>query len=44
MIATCELCKKHRPEAEPFKVPWGDHIGPALMKAHLAEHKKRGEA
>ena len=43
MIATCELCRKHRPEAEPFQVPW-DHIGLALMKAHLAEHEKKGEA
>jgi hypothetical protein len=38
VIAVCEMCKREGRE-DPFKCPWGDHVGPALMKAHLSrEH------
>ncbi|SHX56836.1 Uncharacterised protein [Mycobacteroides abscessus subsp. abscessus] len=33
-LATCNICKDND---ESFQVPWGDHIGPELMKAHFME-------
>lgn len=36
-LATCATCERAG-EEKPFVVPWGDHIGPALMQAHYEEH------
>lgn len=33
-LATCEVCREG---GESFQVPWGDHIGPAIMRAHFQE-------
>lgn len=42
MIAKCNLCDDS--EGEAFRVPWGDHVGPALMEQHmLTAHAKASQ-
>jgi hypothetical protein len=33
-VASCNICAK---QGKEFKVPWGDHVGPELMRAHFEE-------
>ena len=40
----CLLCERDGlPREEWFSAPAGDHIGPALMQQHLADHRKRAK-
>lgn len=34
-VAKCNVCDDS--EGKAFRVPWGDHIGPALMEEHFNE-------
>lgn len=33
-LAQCNVCAA---QGIDFRIPWGDHIGPALMRAHFED-------